>query len=189
MAQNTNDTPPRKRAVRIRPRGVRIRKEPPRYDAVAASSRFVSSMFWILVLGLLFNIGQAVRWYNHSAQLAKIERELYGQYHSVLGEDVGAAPFGRLQFEHDKLAAVRPTGLDPLAVTAALSAHADAMVRVDAVKLGRKVGQIRGLYMPDPAAFDEFIKRLERDDTYFFELQDHSDVFGGIGFQLRVERK
>lgn len=189
MAQNTNDTPPRKRAIRIKPRGVRFRKEPPRYDAVAASSRFVSSMLWILVLGLLFNLGQAVRWYNNSAQLAVIKRELFGQYHSVLGNDVGAAPFGRLQFEHDKLAAARPTGLDPLAVAAALSTHADAMVRVDAMRLGRKSGEILGLYMPDPAAFKEFIKRLKRDDTYFFELQDHKDVFGGMEFKLRVERK
>ncbi len=188
MAQNTKKIS-RKRAIKIKPRGVRVRKEAPRYDAVAASSRFVSSVLWILAIGLLFNLGQAVRWYNNGTQLAVIEHELFGEYRSVLGKNPGTEPFGRLQFEHEKLAAEQQAGLDPLSVAAALSRHSDAMVRVDAMKLGHKQGLIRGLYMPDPGALREYLKRLAWDDTYSFSLEDQKDVFGGIEFRLRVERK
>lgn len=180
---------PRKKATTIQPAGARTRKAPPRYDAVAASERFVRAMTWMTVIGLLFVAGQGIRWYAHTSQLNKINSQLQAQYASVLGEDVGASPFGRLQFLHGQATARETFGLDPLAMLAAFSRHADFMVRVDRVDLVGESGIIAGAYMQDPAAFEAFMAALGSDEEYDFELESRQDALSGILFKLSVGRR
>lgn len=146
-------------------------------------------MTWITAIGLFFNIGQAIRWYSHQSQLDTIDRELQAQYVSVLGENVGTSPFGRLQFLHGQIAAQEQFGLDPLALMAAFSRHADFMVRVDGMNLNGEVGTLTGTFMPDKAGFSEFVKRLDADEEYDFLLKGREETLGGIQFTLEMRRK
>ncbi|WP_147819416.1 hypothetical protein [Salidesulfovibrio onnuriiensis] len=188
MAEN-KAAPTRRKAVKIKPPGVRTRREPPRYDARAASERFVRAMTWITAIGLLFCAGQGLRWYTHKAQLDRIEQELQAQYVSVLGDDVGASPFGRMQFLHGQLTAQDSFGLDPLAVIAAFSRHSDFMVRIDKAHLWGESGTLEGLYAHDAQAFETFIQRLDTDEEYAFDLKSKEDALGGIRFRVGVGRR
>lgn len=188
MAESTA-APTRRKAVKIQPAGIKTRREPPRYDARAASERFVRTMTWITVIGLLACVGQGIRWYAHRGQMNRIQQELHAQYVSVLGEDVGASPFGRLQFLHGQLTAQESFGLDPLAVIAAFSRHSDFMVRVDTARLSGESGVLEGLYAHDSLAFEAFLQRLGSDEEYTFELRSRKEALGGIRFSVAVGRR
>lgn len=179
----------KKRAVSIKTKETRLRRQAPAYDAQAASARFVQTMTWITVIGLLFCVGQGLRLNAYKSQLDRIESVMNEQYQSVLGEDLGAEPFGRLQFVHGRLAAEEGLALDPLAVMASLSRHMDDLGRIDSMHLNGTDGRVKGYYLLDRAGFDEFVKGLEKDEDYVYELDESSEGLGGIEFILFVERK
>lgn len=185
----TKAAPPRKAAVKIQPKGIRTRKEAPRYDARAASRRFVRAMLWITAIGLFFSLGQTIRWYTHASQLGKIERELHAQFTSVLGEDVGNSPFGRLQFLHGQITAQQRFGIDPLALAAAFSRHADFMVRIDAVRTAGDQGRLEGIHTGDDQSFNEFVQSLASDEDYRFDLTATAETLAGVKFTIRAERR
>jgi hypothetical protein len=159
----------------------------PRKKRDRESDRFIRAMIWVGVICGLFLAGQGVRYSLHLAQLREIEAQTDVLYASVLGPDIGQSPFGRLQFEHGKLAARRGLGLDPLSVLAALSRPAVESLRIEGVSLTGKSGRVRGFFGPNVDRFDDFLHALSRDEQFIFSLEKREDVFGGILFSLTVE--
>lgn len=151
--------------------------------------QFLRAMAWITMAGVLFTAGQLVRWHAGANQSSKLSSEIKRLYISTLGKDYGESPYGRLQFELGKLRAARKTGLDPLAVLAALSRPADIGVRVDSMNFEGEGGTIKGHYLPDPEGLNSYIKALSTNDTFQFTLNTREEVFGGIAFTLQVIRR
>lgn len=161
----------------------------PKYDSVKESRRFIRNLIWVLVVGLLFLGGQGVRYYLNKSQIADIRNETEKLYKSVLGEDIGSSPFGRLQFEHGKLMASERIGLDPLSMLAALSGPADESLRIEGMSLTGVQGRVRGVFAGDQTAFNDYFNELTDSDHYLFSLYK-SDEFGeSIAFSLTVEPK
>ena len=157
------------------------------HESISASKRFIRNLVWVLIVCGLFMVGQLLRYNYDLEQLAEIQIETEKLYHSVLGDDIGSSPFGRLQFEHGKLTATHRIGLDPLNVLAALSRPAVESLRVEGLSLTGKKGRVRGFFGPNVNRFDAYIDDLSDDDNYFFSLEKREDVFGGITFSLIVE--
>ncbi|XXJ17993.1 hypothetical protein ACR42D_00250 [Desulfovibrio caledoniensis] len=161
----------------------------PEFRSGKASRRFIRNLVWVLVIGGLFLGGQGVRYYLNYMQLKTIKAQTEKLYHSVLGPDIGGSPFGRLQFEHGKLMAVKSIGLDPLSVLAALSKPAGERVRVDGVSLTGTMGRVRGYYSGDEAGFTRYLEKLSDDDRYLFSVYKTDAFGGGVSFSLNVEPK
>jgi hypothetical protein len=161
----------------------------PEFRSGKASRRFVRNLVWVLVIGGLFLGGQGVRYYLNYMQLKTIKAQTEKLYHSVLGPDIGGSPFGRLQFEHGKLMAVKRIGLDPLSVLAALSKPAGEGVRVDGVSLTGTMGRVRGYFSGDEAGFTRYMEKLSDDDRYLFSVYKADELGGGVSFSLNVEPK
>lgn len=161
----------------------------PQYDSIKASKRFIRSLAWVVIVCALFLGGQLLRYHFSQSQLDLIKTETDKLYHSVLGQDIGQSPFGRLQFEQGKLSAVRRIGLDPLSMLAALSLPAGENIRVEGVTLNGKTGRVRGFFGPNVESFDGYINALSEDEQFFFSLEKREEVFGGITFSLIVEPK
>lgn len=161
----------------------------PQFDADKASRRFLSNLVWVVILCGLFLAGQGVRSHYQRAQLDEIHAQTRKLYVSVLGKDIGQSPYGRLQFEHGKLAATLRIGLDPLSVLAALSRPAGENLRVESLVLDGMHGRVQGFFGPNTAPFQEYLDHLASDDHYLFTLEKREDVFGGILFTLAVEPK
>ncbi|WP_231117087.1 hypothetical protein [Pseudodesulfovibrio alkaliphilus] len=151
------------------------------------SERFVRKMVWLCVICGLFVAGQTVRYGLYQAQLSEIREQTDALYVSVLGPDIGQSPFGRLQFEHGKLAAGRRIGLDPLSVLAALSRPAVESLRLEGLSITGRTGRVRGFFGPAVDGFDGYVKALAADGQFHFALERREDVFGGIEFSLTVE--
>jgi hypothetical protein len=159
----------------------------PRFDSGKESKRFIRNLVWVVIVCALFLIGQGLRYNYNRAQLARIHDETDKLYVSVLGEDIGNSPFGRLQFEHGKLSATLRIGLDPLSVLAALSRPAGENLRLEGVSVDGMRGRAHGFYGPNIKGFDRYLDALSDDDLYLFSLEKREDVFGGITFSLIVE--
>jgi hypothetical protein len=151
------------------------------------SERFVRTMVWVGVICGLFLAGQVVRYGLHAAQLLEIREQTDALYVSALGPDIGQSPFGRLQFEHGKLAAGRRVGLDPLSILAALSRPAVESLRLEGLSVTGKTGRVRGFFGPNVDDFDDYLNALSGDEQFAFVLEKREDVFGGIVFSLLVE--
>lgn len=161
----------------------------PKYDSVKKSRRFIRNLIWVLVVGLLFLGGQGVRYHLNRAQLAKIRLETEKLYKSVLGQDIGNSPFGRLQFEHGKLLAAERIGLDPLSVLAALSGPAGEGLQIEGVSLTGSTGRIRGQFAAGQKGFKAYLDTLSDNDYYDFSLYKSDELNGSIIFSLVVEPK
>jgi len=157
------------------------------FDSDKASRRFISNLVWVVILCALCLAGQGLRYHFNRTQLDEIRSQTRALYVSVLGQDIGSEPFGRLQFEHGKLAATLRIGLDPLGVLAALSRPAGENLRVEGLSLSGMHGRVNGFFGPNVARFDEYLNRLTDDDHYLFTLEKREEVFGGILFSLTVE--
>ncbi|MFH1915106.1 MAG: hypothetical protein ABIK45_12645 [Pseudomonadota bacterium] len=151
------------------------------------SERFVRKMVWVCVICGLFVAGQAVRYGSHVGQLREIQKQTDALYVSALDSDIGQSPYGRLQFEHGKLAAGRRIGLDPLSVLAALSRPAVESLRLEGLSVTGRTGRVRGFFGPNVDDFDKYVSDLSGDERFHFSLEKRDDVFGGIEFSLRVE--
>ena len=158
-----------------------------RFDSGKESKRFIRNLVWVVILCALFLAGQGLRYHFKRAQLDRIRTETNKLYVSVLGEDIGSSPFGRLQFEHGKLSATLRIGLDPLSVLAALSRPAGENLRLEGVTVNGMRGRVHGFYGPNTEGFDNYLEALSDDDHYLFSLEKREDVFGGITFSLIVE--
>lgn len=158
-----------------------------RYHSGKASRRFLRNLVWVVIICSLLLAGQGLRYHWVRAQLDEIRAQTGKLYVSVLGEDIGSSPFGRLQFEHGKLAASLRIGLDPLSVLGALSRPAGENLRLEGLSLEGKRGRARGFFGPNTARFDEYLDKLSDDEQYLFTLENREDVFGGITFSLIVE--
>lgn len=161
----------------------------PEFRARKESQRFIRTLIWVVIVGGLFLAGQGLRYHFKVAQIEEIRAETEKLYKSVLGEDIGGSPFGRLQFEHGKLTATHRIGLDPLSVLVALSKPAEENVRLEGLSLTGKKGRARGFFGPNVDQFDTYIDKLTDDEQYFFILEKKEEVFGGITFSLIVEPK
>lgn len=159
----------------------------PRFNSAKASKRFIRNLVWVVIVCALFLTGQGLRYHFDRAQLGEIQAETNKLYHSVLGEDIGSSPFGRLQYEHGKLSATLRIGLDPLSVLAALSRPADANLRLEGLSVDGMRGRMHGFYGPNIDGFDRYLQQLSEDDHYLFSLEKREEVFGGITFSLIVE--
>jgi hypothetical protein len=152
-----------------------------------ASRTFIRNLVWVVVVCCLFLAGQGLRYGFKLAQLGELREETVALYASVLGPDIGGSPFGRLQFEHGKLAATERIGLDPLSVLAALSRPAPEDVRLEGLVLDGMRGRARGFFGPAVDRFEQYVQDLMDDEVYAFSLERREDVFGGITFSLLVE--
>lgn len=161
----------------------------PEFRARRESERFIRALVWVMVIGFVFVAGQGLRYHFKREQIGEIRAETNKLYVSVLGEDIGGTPFGRLQFEHGKLSATRRIGLDPLSVLASLSRPAMESVRLEGLSLTGKQGRVRGFFGPNIDQFDQYLNLLSDDDHFFFTLEKREDVFGGLTFSLIVEPK
>lgn len=157
------------------------------HQAKTASRKFIQNLVWVMFICALFTGGQLLRYHYTTVQLDKIKAETDKLYHSVLGEDIGTSPFGRLQFEHGKLTATRRIGLDPLSVMAALSRPAVESLRLEGLSLDGKRARARGFFGPNINDFDAYITALSEDEQYTFSLEKKEEVFGGMTFSLIVE--
>lgn len=168
-----------------------VRTQTPERRALSSgqseSKRFVRNFVWVVIISAMFMTGQLLRYHYTHIQLAEIRQETNKLYESVLGQDIGSSPFGRLQFEHGKLTATHSIGLDPLGVLAALSRPAVESLRVEGLTVDGKRGRVRGFFGPNVSRFDGYINALSDDDQYFFSLEKREEVFGGILFSLIVE--
>ncbi len=158
-----------------------------RHEGEIASRKFIQNLVWVIAVCGLFVGGQLLRYGFTETQLAEINAETDELYKSVLGEDIGTSPFGRLQFEHGKLTAIRRIGLDPLSVIEALSRPAVESVRLEGLSLDGKRGRARGFFGPNIEQFDVYIAALSDDERYTFSLEKKEEVFGGLMFSLIVE--
>jgi len=158
-------------------------------ESSSASKKFIRNFIWVVIICGLFFVGQLLRYHFNSTQLNDILAETNKLYISVLGADIGNSPFGRLQYEHGKLAATRRIGLDPVSVLAALSRPAKESLRLEGLSLDGKRGRARGFYGPNVDQFDGYIDALSDDEQFYFSLEKREDVFGGITFSLIVEPK
>ena len=161
--------------------------ERPAFDSALASTRFIRNMVWTVTICGLFLTGQLIRSGYVAAQLDEVEARTEALYRSALGPDIGSSPFGRLQFEHGKLAAEARIGLDPLSVLAVLSRSADPNLRIESVTLKGKTGRIEGFFGPNADGFDDYYAALAEDERFLFSLEEREDVFGGLMFTLGVE--
>lgn len=161
----------------------------PEFRSRKESQRFIRTLVWVVVIGVMFVVGQGLRYHFKRAQISEIRNETNKLYMSVLGEDIGGSPFGRLQFEYGKLSATRRIGLDPLSVLASLSGPAMESVRLEGLTLTGKRGRVRGFFGPNVEKFESYINALSDDDRFFFSLEKREDVFGGLTFSLIVEPK
>lgn len=165
----------------------RAANKEPEWDPNRASSRFLSAMLWIGIIGALFVAGQWLRFGYLFSQKELINSGTASLYQEVLGENKGASPFGRLQFEHGKLAALKQKGLNPLNVLAELSKPAPQGLRVQELVLGEKSGSITGVLVPGPRAFDKFLLQLKKSEDYEFTVTRREEAFDGVYFTLSVE--
>lgn len=180
MAKKTKQTTP---IPTLQEAGKRV----PRYNSTKASKRFIRTLAWVLIVCGLFLCGQFIRYRAGQVQLNRIQAETDTLYRSVMGDDIGKSPFGRLQFTHGKLSAVNQIGLDPLSVLAALSKPAVASLRVEGLSLHGKTGRVRGFFGPNTEGFDAYYNALTDDEQYDFILESKEAVFGGMTFSLIVE--
>lgn len=144
---------------------------------------------WLFIVGGLMVGGQSVRLWHLLGQSDRINNALRDQYVSVLGEDIGTEPFGRLQFEAGKLQVERKIGLDPLRVMAALSRNDTIGLRIYDITLSGLSGYVRGEMAPDRSALNAFLERLSEDDAYAFTLTDSVQAEGAVRFTLEVGRR
>lgn len=158
-------------------------------EGLALSRRFLRNLVWALVICSFFAVGQGIRYYHKLAQLDLIQAETTKLYTSVLGQDIGSSPFGRLQFEQGKLSANLRMGLDPLSVLTSLSRPAVESLRLESLSIDGMRGKVRAFFGPNVDGFDVYLKALSDDDNYFFTLERREDVFGGVLFSLIVEPK
>ncbi|QJB55967.1 hypothetical protein [Pseudodesulfovibrio sp. zrk46] len=158
-------------------------------ESASASKRFIRNLVWVVIICALILGGQGLRYYNNKAQLDQIQAETDKLYRSVLGDDIGNSPFGRLQFEYGKLAATNKIGLDPVGVLAALSRPAVESVRLEGLSIDGKRGRARGFFGPNVGQFDDYINAITDDEQYYFSLEKQEEVFGGLTFSLIVEQK
>lgn len=158
-------------------------------ESNSASKKFIRNLVWVVIICALFLIGQLLRYHFNHTQLDEILAQTDKLYVSVLGPDIGNSPFGRLQFEHGKLAATHRIGLDPVSVLAALSRPAVESLRLEGISLDGKRGRARGFFGPNVERFDEYIDALSDDEQFFFSLEKREEVFGGLTFSLIVEPK
>lgn len=152
-----------------------------------ASRRFIQNLVWVIVICGLFMGGQLLRYHFTHTQFDEITAETAKLYRSVLGQDIGTQPFGRLQFEHGKLAATHRIGLDPLSILAALSRPAVESVRIEGLAVDGMRGRARGFFGPNVEEFDQYIMALSDDEQFTFSLEKKDEVFGGLTFSLIVE--
>lgn len=167
----------------------RVSSRGPEFRARKESQRFIRTLIWVVIVGGMFLVGQGLRYHFNRLQIDEIRAETRKLYTSVLGEDIGGSPFGRLQFEHGKLTATERIGLDPLSVLAALSRPAMESVRLEGLTLSGNKGKVRGFFGPNVERFEEYMDLLSEDDHYFFSLDKRDEVFGGITYSLIVEPK
>jgi len=156
-------------------------------ESNSASKKFIRNLVWVVIICGLFLMGQLLRYHFNYAQLDEILAQTNKLYASALGPDIGNSPFGRLQFEHGKLAATHRIGLDPVSVLAALSRPAVESLRLEGLSLDGKRGRARGFFGPMVDQFDDYITALSDDEQYIFSLEKREEVFGGITFSLIVE--
>ncbi len=156
-------------------------------ESASASKTFIRNLVWVMVICVLFLAGQLLRYYFENTQLSEIISETEKLYVSVLGDDIGGSPFGRLQFEQGKLAAITRIGLDPASVLAALSKPAVESLRLEELSLKGQRGHAKGFFGPNVEQFDEYISALAEDEQFIFTLGKKENVFGGIAFSLIVE--
>ncbi|MBC17488.1 MAG: hypothetical protein CL942_14780 [Desulfovibrio sp.] len=166
-----------------------VAEQSPKEYQQKASKRFIRDFVWVAIICGLILAGQGVRYYHNWAQLKQIEDATRDLYVSVLGEDIGGSPFGRLQFEQGKLAANVRIGLDPVSVLASLSRPAVPSLRIETVSLKGMQGRISGFFGPNVGKFDQYMNQLTDDDMYYFTLEKRETVFGGLEFTLLVEPK
>lgn len=159
------------------------------YDSDKASKRFIRNLIWVVIVCSLFLAGQGLRYHFSRAQLDEIRAQTDNLYISVLGEDIGSSPFGRLQFEHGKLSATLRIGLDPLSLLAALSRPAGENMRLEGLTVDGMRARVRGFFGPNVERFEQYLDQLSEDDHFLFSLEKREDVFGGITFSLVVEPK
>ncbi|WP_018124415.1 hypothetical protein [Desulfovibrio oxyclinae] len=155
----------------------------------ALSRRFLRNLAWLCLVGLLFAGGQAVRWFHLNAQSSTIDAALEQEYRSVLGDEMGSEPYGRLQFEAGKLQAERKIGLDPLRLMAALSRNDTLGLQVYSITVDGLEGRVEGEMIPGKKALRQFMKRLEEEDSFTFELERTTPVAGAVRFAMTVGRR
>lgn len=154
----------------------------------AVNRRFFRNIAWLCLVGTMLVAGQAIRFWHLNSQSDRLGSGLEEQYQSVLGDDIGSEPFGRLQFEAGKLQAERKVGLDPLGVMASLSRNDTIGLRIFTITLSGMEGTISGEIVPDRQALDAFMKRLSEEDAYSFTLASATPIAGGVRFTLEVGR-
>lgn len=159
----------------------------PAYDPYRASARFLGALVWVVAVGLLFCAGQGVRYLAHHVQADDLDRETRRLYVSVLGEDIGQSPFGRLQFEQGKLTAQRRIGLDPLSVIEALGGPAMDSLRLESLTVDRRSATATGFFGPHEERFDDYLAALDENEKYEFRLTRREQALGGVSFSLSVE--
>lgn len=121
--------------------------------------------------------------FQEAGQWRQAEKVLYS---SVLGNDPGPDPYGRLLYRLDQIKNTNLGGVDILDLLATLSTQAPQSLKIDSMNLTEDGGIIRariGSY----ADLENYLAGLEKNQAYRFTLNEATNTEGGVDLSIRVD--
>jgi len=142
----------------------------------------------VAAMALLLCLGQAVRLYKANATAGPLQETLNAQYASVLGNDLGKDPFGRLLSRLEQAKHTKAQGLDLLQLLAALSKHAPKGFLLDEFNLTVSGGTLQGR-IGSYEGLDGLIAALSTDEAFTFTLDKAESAAKMVTFNLSVRQR
>lgn len=149
------------------------------------TGRLVRLGLVLVLLAVLFCLGQGFRLADQKRQQARWEGAINDLYHQVLTPPLGPDPHGRLLFRLSQLQAPSMEGLDAMELLGLLSAAAPSGARVESLSLGPNSGAIRAR-MADYDQLETLLKALEDQGRFDFSLDQASSAESEVLVTLRV---
>lgn len=139
----------------------------------------------VLVLGLLFSLGQYLRLSMHRQQAMAWDRATTELYSRVLSTPLGDDPHGRLLFRLNQLRDPVQQGPDPMAMLGLLSSAAPPDFKVDSFSLGPDSGTVNAV-LRDYDQLEALLQALEGQEQMRFTLDQATSMDDNVQVTLSV---
>lgn len=139
----------------------------------------------VLVLGLLFSLGQYLRLNMHRQQAMAWDRATTELYTRVLSLPLGDDPHGRLLFRLNQLRDPVRQGPDPMTMLGLLSSAAPPDFKVESFSLGPNSGTIKAA-LRDYDQLEALLQALEGHDQMRFALDQATSMDDAVQVTLSV---
>ena len=140
------------------------------------------------IIGVLFCLGQGLRFFAVRASAEALGQSMSAQYMSVLGQELGDDPYGRLLSRLEKVRRGADSGLDALDLLDQISHSAPQGLVLDGFTLTIGGGTLKG-QAASYENLEELLRGLSSSQRFIFTLDKAATVGKSVEFSLSVKTK